>query len=453
MKIRNLLYVLLCMVFAVACVETDINNGEEEGNEGGNEVVKPVEPSDPAYIKFDNNIVVADYDGGVRSVSVDVNAEWEWQISVAASAEEWISAERVDNNLVITLSECADKLEREGVVTVKVGKDDNTAEASVRVLQIGTDTEELIYEVVATGSNHKIVAAPILTSSNGGKMVVDWGDGSELEAYESSRGVHYYAEPGLYTIIITGEDIHNLEFGSGSQVHYELKRVLSWGKMGYKNAANMCKGCINLESIPADVAGSFENVGSFIAAFLGCESLKEIPEGLFRHAVKAKKFSNCFRYTTSISEIPENLFANSPLAEEFYYTFYGTGCDFAITDEALKINSGNYKNSYPAELEQPIEDGNLRSIPEGLFAHNPNITRFEYIFGATAITSIPEKIFAENSAATNYEGVCYACTNLASIPAKLMEKATSATNIKKLSAFYSLFFVFYYLCDNKGLNL
>ena len=94
------------------------------------------------------------------------------------------------------------------------------------------------------------------------------------------------------------------------------------------------------------------------------------------------------------------------MAEEFYYTFYGAGTNFVVDDAALVINAGNYLSSYPAALEAPIAEGNLRSIPEGLFAHNQNITRFEYIFGATAITSIPERIFAANSIDTNYEGVC-----------------------------------------------
>ena len=317
---------------------------------------------------------------------------------------------------------------------MKVGSEDNVAQDSVTLWQVGSDTEELIYEVETTDIDQIVVAAPILTYQNGGVMTVDWGDGSELATYEGQRVYKTYPEPGVYTIIISGEDIHNLEFSYNDTVCPELKRIISWGKMGYKNAANMCKGCINLESIPEDLAGSFEDVGSFVAAFLGCERLKEIPEGLFNYAANAKKFSNCFRYAASISEIPENLFANAPLAEEFYYTFYGTGCDFAINNEALKINSGDYKKSYPAELESDIYNGKLRSLPERLFANCPNVTRFEYIFGATAITSIPEKIFAANGAATNYEGVCYACTNLESIPQGLMQNATAATNIKYMFA-------------------
>lgn len=452
MKLRNVL-VLLFAALAIACEPNNIDPGLGDGDTGGDEIVNPSDPSDPsdpsnpsdpsdpsdpalptepAYISFASRIVVAGCDGVTERIVVDVDPAWEWQIT--STGEGWLTAERVGDDLVVNVSASGDCLQREGVVTVAVGVEDNIAEASIRVWQVGTDTEELIYEVETTTANQKIVAAPILTSANGGKMKVDWGDGSALDSFESARAAHFYARPGRYTIIIEGEDIHNLEFSDGSHICSELKRIHSWGKMGYKNAANMCKGCVNLESIPDDLAGSFANVGSFVAAFLGCESLKAIPEGLFRYATEAKKFANCFRYTASIREIPAMLFANTPQAEEFYYTFYGTGTDFQITDDALVMNAGNYKSSYPAELEQSVADGNLRTLPEGLFANCPNALRFEYIFGATAITALPEGLFAANSNAENYEGVCYACVNLKAIPARLMKNATSAINIKYMFA-------------------
>lgn len=435
MKMRNLAYALLFMAFAIACTNDGDLGGTPTPPQGGGEVVEPSQPDEPAYISLGSKYVFAEIDGGVKSVAVDVNSAWEWELTTSG---EWFSAERVDNNLVVTISDSADKLERKGAITVKVGEGENVAEASLVVWQIGSDTEELIYEVETTEPNQRVVAAPILTLQNGGKMTADFGDGSEPGFYESQRVYKDYAEPGRYTIIISGEDIHNLEFAYEDSICPELKHIYSWGKMGYKNAANMCKGCINLESIPADVAGSFENVGSFLAAFLGCEKLQAIPEGLFQYATKARRFCDCFRYTASISEIPENLFANTTSAEELYGVFWGTGTDFDITEETMKLKSGEdmIKNSYPAELEHSnaILNGKLRSIPENLFSNCPNATRFEYIFAATAIESIPEKIFAANSAATNYEGVCYACTNLASIPADLMKNATSATNIKYMFA-------------------
>lgn len=439
MKIRNFLYVLLFVVFAISCTtDGDPLTGDNNPGGGGGteEPSKPTEPT-TAHIKFGRNYIVADYNGGSKSVVVDVTPDLEWEITT--SGEEWFSAKQVENSLVVTFSECSDKLERQGSITVKVSTEANVAEASVKVLQIGIDTEELIYDIETTVAEQTIYAAPNFTNSEGLVITIDWGDGNEPERV-TTKGIRYlshvYTTPGIYTIIAFCESVHNLEFSRDDTLCPELKNIYSWGKMGYKNAANMCKGCINLESIPADVAGSFENVSSFVAAFLGCEKLKEIPEGLFQHAKKAKKFANCFRYAASISEIPENLFANNTLAEEFYFTFYGTGTDYKITDEALKINTGNYLNSYPAEHEQSnaISNGILHSVPEKLFSKCPNVTRFEYLFGETAITTVPEKIFAANSAATNFDGVFFACTNFTTIPANFMKSATAATNIRYMFA-------------------
>ena len=435
---RNLLYMLLFMAFAMACTNEGDLGGTPTPPQGGNEIVEPSLPDESAHISLGSKYVFTESDGGMRSVAVDVNSDWEWEITT--SGEEWFLAERVGNNLVVTISESADKLERKGTVSVKVGEGDNVAEASLVVWQIGTDTEELIYDIETTVPKDEIYVALNISTSEGLVITVDWGDGGEPESV-ITKGYqhlppHVYATPGTYTIIAYCESIHNLEFNCENKICPELKRIHSWGKMGYKNAANMCKGCINLESIPNDVAGSFSDVSSFLAAFLGCEKLQSIPEGLFAHATKAKRFCDCFRYTASISEIPENLFANSPLAEEFYGAFWGTGTDFVINDESLQLVSGEnmITNSYPAELEGTIKGGKLTSIPEKLFSNCPNAERFEYVFSQTAIESIPEKIFAENSAATKYEGAFYLCQNLKAIPANLMKKATEATNIKYMFA-------------------
>ena len=336
MKTRALFYALLFTALTISC-------GDPSVDDNGGEITPPQQeepqprPEEPASIELGRRYLFAESSGVVKSVDVEVDPYWEWEITT--SGGEWFSAERVDNRLVVTFNESSDGLERKGTLSVKVGEGEEVAEDSLIVWQIGTDTEELIYDVETTEPNQRVVAAPILTHQNGGKMTADFGDGSEPGFYESQRVYKDYAEPGVYTIIISGEDIHNLEFAYNDKICPELKHIYSWGKMGYKNAANMCKGCINLESIPADVAGSFSEVRSFLAAFLGCEKLKEIPEGLFAHATKAERFCDCFRYTASISEIPENLFANNPLAEEFYGAFWGTGTDFVINDKSLQLVS------------------------------------------------------------------------------------------------------------------
>ncbi len=97
MKIKNLLYVLLFIAFAMACTPDngDIDNpggGDTEEPSTPSNPDQPTEPDEPAAIKFGSNYAVADYNGGVVSVVVNVKPDWEWDITT--SGEEWFSAER-----------------------------------------------------------------------------------------------------------------------------------------------------------------------------------------------------------------------------------------------------------------------------------------------------------------------------------------------------------------------
>ena len=154
-----------------AISENDYPLTEGNGPNQGGGIEEPSQPTEPAYIKFNGNYVVADYNGGKRSVMVDAAVGYKWDI--ISSGEEWFSAERADNTLVVTFSESTDKLERRGTIRVAVGSGENFATASINVLQIGTDTEELIYEVETTEPNQRVIAAPILTYQNGFFIILE----------------------------------------------------------------------------------------------------------------------------------------------------------------------------------------------------------------------------------------------------------------------------------------
>ena len=376
-----------------------------------------------AFIRLGSYNVATDDEGDTKSVVINCNPELEW--SFATDGSEWFSAIKGEGSeLLVTIDPNAVGLERTGSITLTVGDENNSASATLKVFQIGTDTEELIYEIEVTEPGWLHTAAPVLTTSSGGTITVDWGDGSEIEKFDSRRGTHAYKEPGYYTLTITGE-AHQLEFSDGKNFCPEVKNIISWGKLGVKNAADMCLGCSGLESIPNDVAGSFADVKSFIGAFSACESLKEIPSGLFRYATVAKNFEDCFSHSGSISSIPEDLFANCVAAERFINTFYGTGSGYVSTSSTLP----NFN-----EVKGIVEKGVLKEIPEGLFRNCAAALRFDYVFGATAIESIPEKLFANNAAATIFTGAFSACVNLKAIPAGLMTGAVGATDIKYLFA-------------------
>ena len=402
--------------------ETQIRVFAGEGK-GQVEDVLTVRQDGNAFVILASHNIATDDEGDTKSLVVNSNPELEWGVTTDGS--EWFSATKgEENTVVVAIDSNASGLERIGTFTINVGDENNSASATVKVHQIGSDTEELIYEVEITEPDFYLVAAPVLTTSSGGTITVDWGDGSNMETFESRRGSHTYATPGLYTISITGE-AHQLEFGDGESYAPEVKNIISWGKLGVKNAADMCLGCNGLESIPNDVAGSFANVKSFLGAFSQCTSLKEIPAGLFRYATLAKNFEDCFSYTASITEIPEDLFANCVAAERFSYAFYGAGTGIVETTSTLP----NFE-----EVKGLVEKGRLKSIPEGLFRNCSAVQKFDYAFGATAIESIPEGLFANNATATTFMGAFSACVGLTSIPEGLMKSATGATDIKYMFA-------------------
>ncbi len=375
-----------------------------------------------AFVVLSTRNVATDDMGGVKDVIVTSNPELDWNFTTDNS--DWFTASRDGNRLSISMGANVGGNERRGSLRIVVGNEDNSASVDVTVIQIGVDTEELIYEIETLEPNYQIIAAPVLTVSTGGTIKVDWGDGSETETFEGRRGTHIYREPGLYMITISGE-AKSLQFGRDNAITTDLRNILSWGKMGYTSAVDMCLGCSRLESIPNDVAGSFASVKSFLGAFSTCESLKEIPEGLFRHATVARTFEHCFSHSASISEIPAGLFANCTAAEDFTYAFYATGTGVVATTNTLP----NFN-----EVKAMVDQGVLKSLPEQLFANCTAAKQLDYTFGATAIETIPEKLFANISNATIFTGAFSACTRLSRIPQGLMSGALAATDIKYMFA-------------------
>ena len=108
-------------------------------------------------------------------------------------------------------------------------------------------------------------------------------------------------------------------------------------------------------------------------------------------------FGSCFR-SYALRSIPEDLFANNPQATNFSYCF----CSCI----------------------------SLRSIPEGLFAHNPQATNFSYCFSETRLQSIPEDLFANNPQSTDFSYCFSSCTSLQSVPEGLFANNPQATNFR-----------------------
>ena len=116
--------------------------------------------------------------------------------------------------------------------------------------------------------------------------------------------------------------------------------------------------------------------------------------------------ANAFEGCKALTTIPENLFANNPEVTDFSYTFEGCSA--------------------------------LKSIPENLFANCPAVTNFGSTFSnCYALATIPEKLFANCPKVTSFFRTFLACRTLKSVPAGLFDNNRKVTDFG--SRFYGLF--------------
>ena len=119
--------------------------------------------------------------------------------------------------------------------------------------------------------------------------------------------------------------------------------------------------------------------------------------------VESTSFSNCFNVCRDLTSVPEGLFANNPNVTNFSSCFFN--CEA------------------------------LTSVPEGLFANNPNVTDFSYCFqGCDALTPVPERLFANNSNVMNFSHCFQSCNLLTSVPERLFANNPNVTDFS--SCFY-----------------
>ena len=124
--------------------------------------------------------------------------------------------------------------------------------------------------------------------------------------------------------------------------------------------------------------------------------------------VKSTSFSECFYYCDGLTSIPEGLFANNPNVTTFSKCFY--------------------------------ECSALTSIPEGLFANNPNVASFsECFYNCRRITSVPVRLFANNPNVTTFSGCFYKCSGITSVPVRLFANNPNVTSFSEcFSSCYGL---------------
>lgn len=402
------------------------------GKDAASDVIR-ISQDGKAYLDMSSYMANASPAGGSREITYESNPELGITFTKVGDDTWFDFVEDKENHTIKVNLTASDGKQREGCINVLVGEKENTTAAKLRVLQIGEDTESLIFEVRINDDDYTFKNGGVyLTSAGGLDVTIDWGDGSEPEHFVNVQPSHKYAKAGKYTVETKGTaslycltDIAGDYFSiTDGIMHVNFLNIISWGKLGVKDVKSVCKTDEELESIPDDVCGTFAEITDFTEMFVNCYSLKAIPENLFKYAVKAKKFYETFAYNASLKSIPENLFANCPEVTDFGQCFYGAG-----TGSSILQGNGN---SHANVLKPFVSKGNRIEIPEGLFRNNTKATSFMQTFRDMNIATVPENLFANNTEVTSFNGLFTGCTELETVPADLFKNNQKVKDYKWL---------------------
>lgn len=402
------------------------------GKDAASDVIR-ISQDGKAYLDLSSYMANASPAGGSKEITYVSNPELGITFTKGGDDTWFDFVEDKENHTVKVNLTASDGKQREGYINVLVGEKENTTAAKLRVLQIGEDTESLIFEVRINYDDYTFKNGGVYKTSGGDlDVTIDWGDGSEPEHYVNVQPSHKYAKAGKYTVETKGTaplycltDIAGDYFNVSDGIkHVNFLNIISWGKLGVKDVKSVCKTDEELESIPDDVCGTFAEITDFTDMFFNCYSLKAIPENLFKYAVKAQKFYNTFGCTASIKSIPEDLFVNCTEATDFGQCFYGAG-----TGSAVLQGEGN---SHAKVLKPFVSKGNRIEIPEGLFRNNTKATNFTQTFRDMNIATVPENLFANNTEVTSFNGLFTGCTELETVPADLFKNNQKVKDFKWL---------------------
>ncbi len=375
--------------------------------------VQPEPPTPPepaaAVVTLGQNEAVFPAAGGSADVTVSTNQEvWD-----AACPDKWLSVTKSGDGIRLTADVNDGGDGRTATVTVTAGEDDNTAEAVLSVSQTGSS---LIIEVkVPAGAKF---SAPICDEIDAS---IDWGDGQSetfaafVDNFMTAPPSHVYSAEGTYMIKVSGtcRGMYAMLGFSDEEKSY-ITRVVQWGKTGLVTMRYALYMCPNLESVPADIDGSFSEVTSFENTFERCSGLKALPEGLLQYATQTESFSRVFEECTGLTALPERLFAGCAAAT----SFSGALSYLNITEVPENILEGCTGVSTVANMLSECKQ--LRHVPGNIFADCTEAVTFDYVFrGCHSLQEIPENLFAKNTKMEKASGAFTYCYSLTSIPEKL----------------------------------
>lgn len=395
-------------------------------------------------LSVDKSVIVFDENGGEASVNVSTNyGTWS-----ASSDGDWVALEQNGNTLNISVGSNSDVL-REARITVVSGEEGSEAVRTVTVSQISVDPEALVLRVepVDFDWNYNINSPTVVLNLAGDlDCTVNWGDGT-VESVRSANPHHTYPVSGTYYVTVTGR-VPELNASAISQGYRKvITGIKSWGNTGLVSMSHAFDGC-GITEIPEDSEGAFAEVTDFSYAFANL-SIRSIPEGLFAHAGNAVSFANVFEYSSKLTSVPEGLFSKAVKAEDFSNAFGNSMLSsvperlFANNPEIRSVNGIFFYCIALRSVPEGLFAGctkienfnlafsrcwNLSSVPAGLFRNCTNAKSFNNTFEDTPITVIPDGLFSNCRNAVSFDDTFASCTGLRSIPENIFSNCTEAVS-------------------------
>lgn len=270
-------------------------------------------------------------EGGTAEITVETDLEF--TITVPKEASDWIKvvsgrALRTEKFQVV-VSPSNDPESRSALLTIESSS--GKPLESILVIQKPTVLDPSHLALRVDPSQAPATGVGLFFSSlsiKGGKIYIDWGDGSEVQSLAASSSTstslastarypkHVYADKTRKYIVQCWGDFNQI---SATNANYfaGVTEILQWGNIPYtginikgeqlvkvcgpkgKEFANTSSvkfdGCKKLKYVsPKLLSGISNKFYSFNTMFRSCESLEEIPEGFFDPVTKLTSVQDMF---------------------------------------------------------------------------------------------------------------------------------------------------------------
>lgn len=331
--------------------------------------------------------------GGCFKVGVSSNKEWE----TGAIAEDWITAEREGDSLVITVTQNMVTERRIGTIQVKAGTEINNVVAELPIIQ------EPWTEAYITPAQDE-VAVP----SEGGKIIL---------AIQSNRYVDASTSDSWIDVSIS-EDC--------SVLHINTNGASGEGSITLKS-----KGDDSIEKTvkvvtydkPMIMEYTISDTSLEVSAPIGSPSNYYIDWGDGESDIAAAGGSGAFKR-------PTHRYEN---AGTYTIKIYGkagaimTGVGSSWAKCITKIV--DWGDLDFTSLDHAFYGTNIESIPENSGEVLCNVTDFDYAFACCEnLKSLPENMFA-GTKATVLQATFYQCKSLENIPGNIFKDADNLQNL------------------------